>query len=185
MNEQELLVNIRDKHDYSYVYGELYQITRGLAKKKGLTDDDAFDDVYQNTVMVLFLTINKVDFELTSKLSVFFIGIFVRQMYKHFNKVSISVPEHYDIGYEVDFDSNVSVISEIISTSIEGLSKNQRFIIEFMYFDEKSQKEIANELGFSSTDSIKTQKYKAIKKLKGVISAKLIEYGIDNYQEEF
>ncbi|MHA1989151.1 MAG: RNA polymerase sigma factor [Promethearchaeota archaeon] len=185
MEKDELIRKIRDEHDYSYIYGELYDYVRGYARKEGLYDDEAYDDIFQNSVLGLFMLINKEDFKLACKFTVLFIGIFKKQMYKYFNKQMPLISNEHDIPYEEDFDSNIPIISEIILSGINNLSDGQKEIMKLMYFEGKSQNEIADELGYSNAKSIKTQKYKALKKISPFIKAKLIEYDIEDYTLEF
>jgi len=54
-------------------------------------------------------------------------------------------------------------INQIINKELVG---GRMEIIRLMYIEGKSQREIAKELGYANTDSIKTQKYKGLKTLK-------------------
>jgi RNA polymerase sigma factor (sigma-70 family) len=184
MRDKEIIECMREG-DFSYVYGTLYEVCLGYVYNRGWSKYIDFDDVFQNTVIILNEKIVCKDFNLTSKLSTFFIGIFGRQAMKSINKVKLdTIPlniEIYDTYEDTLGDIESPKIKELVDFSLSKLNKNQRRIVELMYYEDISQNEISNIMGFSNSHSIKTQKYKAFKILRETINGKLNGEKLDEY----
>lgn len=192
MKDIEIIQLIKEDENagFTIMYQEFFDASCAVMHRKGLNSDEEKKDVFQTSLMAFIVTIRKGDFQLSSKLSTFFFGIVIRQCYKVFNYKSKFIGNTYG-EEEEDLlslipDNNLledkvthEEINEIIQKEMGDSSKMQ--ILKMMYIEGKSQQEIADELGFAGTDSIKSQKYKGMKMIKTKLAKKYREEDLKYY----
>lgn len=64
--------------------------------------------------------------------------------------------------------------SELLISEVQKMGEPCHSLLDAYYWEDLSQKEIAEKLGYSSADSVKTQKYKCIKKLADAVKNSLL-----------
>jgi RNA polymerase sigma factor (sigma-70 family) len=198
MEDNEFLELIKkdEESGFKVIYERYYGIAMGVMRKNGLNCEYGRDDVFQTSLMVFLITIRKEDFKLNSKVSTYLIGIIKKQTLKYFHnrkqydtKFTTKVDAEEPIEYVVD--ENINIVEDLTSNQINGIVRNEinsgssrLQILDRMYIQEMSHVEIAKELNYSSTDSIKSQKYKAIKSIRKSLVKKYSEKELKYYHND-
>ncbi len=76
-----------------------------------------------------------------------------------------------DMANKKDKDDHVK---EILRVHLDKLTEKERRIIEMYYFEDKSMKEIAKELGYKNENVAKKMKFESFKKLSQFIKNKMM-----------
>lgn len=158
---------------------QLYQIhfppiAQMIVNNRGSREEA--QDIFQETVMVLYTKINEGDFVLSSKLQTFLYAVSKRLWLKHltrgearYRKDSID-----DYGESLAAEEAIvehEVIEErllLMESSLNGLGEPCRTILYDFYIQGKSMTDICEKFGYTNADNAKTQKYKCLQRLKKV-----------------
>ena len=147
-----------------------YPTVRALILKNSGSKQDA-EDVYQEALIILFRKVKQADFQLTSSLSTFLIGICRFQWMGELRKRNKSAG---------DFESELSSVeSEEFSLLIEEESKFKtaekalleigdkcRDLLRLFYFEKLDFKTIASKIGLPNEKVAKAQKYRCLEKAR-------------------
>jgi RNA polymerase sigma factor (sigma-70 family) len=132
------------------------------------------EDILQESVIVLWQKVNSGNFELTSKMSTFIMGVAKNKWMAELRKRSrISGQE---IEYNLAAD-NPNMLEEVISaekietlrSAIELIQPICKKILLLFYFEEKCLEDIAKILNFANSDVVKSKKYQCKKLLEEVL----------------
>ena len=162
-----------------YLYNSMYGQIESFVLKNNGSQDEA-KDVFQEGMIALYQNLVKGSYqkEQTTRLSSYFFQICKFKWYStlrsaHKRKMQDSldhqVPGEYDIGFESDtatWDEN-----KAIRQAMNHLGDACRRLLTSFYYDEKSMKQIADELG-QQTNSVKNAKYRCMQKLKELMKNK-------------
>ncbi|MCC2600043.1 RNA polymerase sigma factor [Sphingobacterium sp. FBM7-1] len=137
-------------------------------------------DIFQETVMVLYTKINKGDFVLSSKLQTFLYAISKRLWLKHLTRGEAkyrkdSIDDYGDTLAVEEAIENHEIIEERLlhmEGSLNGLGEPCRTILYDFYIRGNSMAEICEKFGYTNTDNAKTQKYKCLQRLKKIFFKK-------------
>lgn len=192
MKDNEIIQLIKEDENagFSLMYQKFFDVSCALMHRKGVTSNEEKKDVFQLSLIGFMIITRKEDFQLSCKLSTFFFGIVIRQCYKVFSRQSKYTDDFFDDDkekmiysipdtYSFVEDLNNSEVNEIIQKEMGDNSKMQ--ILKMMYLEGKNQQEIADELGYANTDSIKTQKYKGVKMIRKKLTEKYKEEDLKYY----
>lgn len=151
---------------------EYYPMIRQLVCTNGGNDADA-QDIFQEALLVLFRNAQKADFELTCAASTYLYSV-ARFMWKDSlrkKKRAVELQEDSP-SIRVEFEDTLEQQEMIqqknttLQAIIEQLGDKCKKILTAYYYHKMSMQEIATQLNYSSTNSVKTQKYKCLERAK-------------------
>lgn len=162
---------------------QLYQlhfppIAKMIINNRGSREEA--QDIFQETVMVLYDKISHENFVLSSKLQTFLYAISKRLWLKQLTRGEAK----YRVGLIDDYEDSL-VIEETIEDheiveerlllmegSLNGLGEPCRTILYDFYIRGKSMADICETFGYTNTDNAKNQKYKCLQRLKKIFFKK-------------
>jgi len=170
MTDLEIIHSLRKgqrENVIRFLYKEFPKI-EALLFKSGCNANLA-NEIFNDSLILFIEKVESPDFESTSKLTTFLYGInrflvmrAIRDSKKHKNlewNNTLIVSEE-DLNYDFEKEEKLQKIESILSIITEKCKK----IFQLFYFNKNSMESIAKELGFSSVNSAKTQKYKCLQK---------------------
>ena len=142
-------------------------------KKFSLERDDLLD-IYQNAMIVLYENIkhNRID-GLQSSVTTYLYGIAKNLVYKYYrkneliNRHEVRLSEHYQF-----LSSNNAELETYYNTlhkALNNMKEPCKTIINLFYIRGLKLSMVASKLNYSSTDVLKTQKSRCLKKLKDLV----------------
>ena len=167
------------KTDENQALKNIYRLYRKeciiFARRKfGLTQEDAID-VFQQAVLILYNnTVSGKLEHLTSDIKSYLFGIIRLKALESKRTTSKTI-------YPEDLNSTLAAIPEsqpeeesdlvtLLKHLLPRLGASCRQLLDLYYYKEMSLQEIAGLADYSGTDSVKTQKYKCMKRLHSMIS---------------
>lgn len=166
-----------------FITDERNKVVNYLRKKYSISDDD-ISDIYQESSVALFMNIRDGKLtNLTSTLSTYFLRICINQTLKIMGKQKKVVPlfdenrltnkdtfrpdkidELYQLCTENDEAEKVSRSEKVVQNIIESMSDTCKNVFQGYYWDNLTTSTIADMFGFANANSVKTQKYKCLKR---------------------
>ncbi len=151
-------------------------ITSLVARNNG-SDDDA-EDVLQESVIILWERVQSGRFEYTAKLSTFLFAVAKNIWSRKLAKKRRETPTEFDNDIvESDDASQLALMieserSQKISAAMETLGDPCKTLLLLYYWEEKSQEEIAAQMGFANAATVKSKKYTCKKILAKILKEK-------------
>ena len=141
----------------------------------------AAQDVYQETIIVLFESVKKPGFELKCQLQTYIFSIakrlWLKELKKNGKTFLFKESEEnnlVDVSEDLkEFDEKEAVI-EKMNNSLIDLGEPCSELIKDFYINKLSMEEIAEKFGYTNADNAKTQKYKCLQRLKKIFFEKEI-----------
>lgn len=173
MTDFEILQLIRQQQLEKPVR-ELYKTfptTRLTLLKYGANEQNILE-LFNDALVVLIEKASSKEFELSSKLSTYLIGIALNNLRNalrkdakdnRFIQFSSDLPETY-FSLHNEFDAEKEEKLTIIDSILTNIQERCQQLLKLFYFEKKSMDEIAQIMQFSSSQSAKTQKYKCLEK---------------------
>lgn len=134
---------------------------------------EAAQDVYQETIIVLFENAQKPNFVLNCQLQTFVYSIAKRLWLKqlrtngHFAALKEGDEEELaDVTEEVNEHLQKETELDKMAKSLEGLGEPCKTILNDFYVHRLSMEEISEKFGYTNSDNAKNQKYKCLQRLK-------------------
>jgi RNA polymerase sigma factor (sigma-70 family) len=147
-------------------------------------DRDEIQDIFQDSLIVLYENINKPGFKLTCSIQTYLNSICRNQVLvrlagiKRHPQTSIEDNEKYLVNITDWFDDSnlvknerVTVLKGILAEMKENASKCYDILVRFFYQNQTMDK-IALALGYTNADNAKNQKYRCQEKLKAELFSK-------------
>jgi len=162
------------KKERNTVYARLYRqhfakIQRFVIKNSGQASDA--EDIFQDTLLVLFEKLRHDDFKLTASLGTYLYAISKNLWLKRLRDGFDYLP--YKASQDKRFydDINTAIkeqmsIKEKITGYLSQISSHCHRLIHAIFYQDKSITEIQNEYGYSSRHNAQNQKHKCIKQIK-------------------
>lgn len=133
-------------------------------------------DIFQETVMVLYDKITNGNFELSSKLKTFLYAVakrlWLKQLTRGGSKYHIdSIDNHEDSLIAVEAIEEHEILEKNLvhmEEALNGLGEPCKTILHDFYILNKSMTEIGEKFGYTNADNAKTQKYKCLQRLKKI-----------------
>jgi RNA polymerase sigma factor (sigma-70 family) len=180
-----------DQRKIEKIYYDHKDIFIAFAKKNYHVTTDTAHDIYHDTFLALHQNIQSGRLEiLTVPLRTYLFQIGKNKICDHFkrtnNKVLLEKFPDLSSGTDAgDFDQ-ISTGEDsaedrkklIIYNTVSQLASPCKEVLTYYYWDEKSMKEIAELMDYSSPDVAKTQKSKCLKKITAFITEKLKKEGL-------
>ncbi len=168
-----------------FIAEERNKVLAYLRKTFSISDDD-LSDIYQESSLALFMNIRGGKLSnLTSTLSTYFLRICINQTLKFMGKQKKAVPlfddsrlthkdafrsdkidELYQLCTEDEEAEKVSRSEKIVQSIIESMPDTCKNVFQGYYWDNLTTTTIADMYGFSNANSVKTQKYKCLRKFR-------------------
>ena len=133
----------------------------------------AAQDIYQETIIVLFESVKKPGFELKCQLQTYIFSIakrlWLKELKKNGKTFLFKESEEnnlVDVSEDLkEFDEKEAEI-EKMNNSLIDLGEPCSELIKDFYINKLSMEEIAEKFGYTNADNAKTQKYKCLQRLK-------------------
>ncbi|MDX2172674.1 MAG: sigma-70 family RNA polymerase sigma factor [Bacteroidota bacterium] len=154
------------------LYKKYYNIVLKLIVSNNGSPDEA-QDVYQETIIVVFENVRKPEFELNCQLQTYIYSIAKRLWLKQLKKNGKTFLFKEDEENELadisgDLNDHFKKEDDILkmNKSMSLLGEPCNTIINDFYVLKLSMDEIAEKFGYTNSDNAKTQKYKCLQRLK-------------------
>ncbi len=135
--------------------------------------DEAAQDIYQETIIVLYENAQKPEFELQCQLQTYIYSIAKRLWLKQLRKSGklVLLKEDAENDFmEADNDVGNHELKEAeiekMNKSLEELGEPCGTLIKDFYVHKLSMDDIAEKFGYTNADNAKNQKYKCLQRLK-------------------
>lgn len=141
----------------------------------------AAQDVYQETIIVLFESVKKPGFELKCQLQTYIFSIakrlWLKELKKNGKTFLFKESEEnnlVDVSEDLkEFDEKEAEI-EKMNNSLIDLGEPCSELIKDFYINKLSMEQISEKFGYTNADNAKTQKYKCLQRLKKIFFEKEI-----------
>ena len=132
---------------------------------------EAAQDIYQETIIVLFENAQKPNFVLNCQLQTFIYSIakrlWLKQLRNNSNLTKLSDEnEIVDVSEELNEHVQKEEALLKMTKSLDELGEPCKTIITDFYISHLSMEEISEKFGYTNSDNAKTQKYKCLQRLK-------------------
>ena len=164
------------KHNNDAVLRALYKKYYNLVLKYVVNNSgnsEAAADIYQETIIVLYETVQKPSFELNCQLSTFIFSIakrlWLKQLRGNGNMTRFAEGEAenvVDVTEEITEHLKKESDIQKMNTCMEDLGEPCKTILKDFYVYRLSMDEISEKFGYTNSDNAKTQKYKCLQRLK-------------------
>ncbi len=174
--DHELLQGLRTGRQdaFTRLYQQHYPMVRYLVLQNSGTATEA-DDVFQDCLMVLIGKLRLGDFQLTASLKTYLYSIcrniWLKRLRDKGKTKLIDFENPIEVPMEEPEESNEPILKQL-RECLETIGDACRKVLERFYFLKMSMEEIATELGYTNADTVKTQKYKCILRLKKLMEEK-------------
>jgi len=156
----------------SALYKKYYNIVLKLIVNNSGTQEAA-QDIYKETIIVLYENVQKPGFELNCQLQTYIFSIAKRLWLKQLKKSSKTFlfkedgeNELVDVSEEITEHLNKEVELDKLTQSLTELGEPCATLIKDFYVHKLSMDEIAEKFGYTNADNAKNQKYKCLQRLK-------------------
>ena len=156
----------------SALYKKYYNIVLKFIVNNSGTQEAA-QDIYQETIIVLYENVQKPGFELNCQLQTYIFSIAKRLWLKQLKKSSKTFlfkedgeNELVDVSEEISEHLNKEVELDKLTQSLTELGEPCATLIKDFYVHKLSMDEIAEKFGYTNADNAKNQKYKCLQRLK-------------------
>jgi RNA polymerase sigma factor (sigma-70 family) len=172
--EDEFIDGLRTGNNevLSALYKKYYNIVLKFIVNNSGTQEAA-QDIYQETIIVLYENVQKPGFELNCQLQTYIFSIAKRLWLKQLKKSSKTFlfkedgeNELVDVSEEITEHLNKEVELDKLTQSLTELGEPCATLIKDFYVHKLSMDEIAEKFGYTNADNAKNQKYKCLQRLK-------------------
>jgi RNA polymerase sigma factor (sigma-70 family) len=158
----------------SALYKKYFGVVLKYVLNNNGTEQEA-QDIYQETIIVLYNNARKPDFELSCAIQTYIYSVARRLWLKQLNKnshVYKLTDESDEDGTLVDVSTDVGEHEEKerhllrMNESLVGLGEPCKTLIEDFYIRRLNMEAISEKFGYTNADNAKNQKYKCLQRLK-------------------
>ena len=156
----------------SVLYKKYYNVVLKLIVNNS-GSQEAAQDIYQETIIVLYENVQKPGFELNCQLQTYIYSIAKRLWLKQLKKNSKTFlfkeddeNELVDVSEEISDHQTKELELEKMNLSLAELGEPCATLIKDFYVQKLSMDEIAEKFGYTNADNAKNQKYKCLQRLK-------------------
>lgn len=154
------------------LYKKYYNIVLKFIVNNSGTQEAA-QDIYQETIIVLYENVQKPGFELNCQLQTYIYSISKRLWLKQLKKNSKTFlfkdddeNEVVDVTEDITAHETKEAELEKMNQSLAELGEPCATLIKDFYIQKLSMDEIAEKFGYTNADNAKNQKYKCLQRLK-------------------
>lgn len=156
----------------SALYKKYYNIVLKFIVNNSGTEEAA-QDIYQETVIVLYENAQKPEFELNCQLQTYMYSVAKRLWLKQLKKNGKTFlfkedDENEVVDVSTDLNEHTAKELEIekMNESLAELGEPCATLIKDFYVQKMNMDEIADKFGYTNADNAKNQKYKCLQRLK-------------------
>ena len=171
INESPASTYVLEDEWFDKFYLETREEFLAWARKRSKLSENDLLDIYQQSMIVLYEKhISDSNLQLSSSLKTYLFGIAQNIMLKQHRKERVvqrhadRLKEHWLFQGNLDYEIE-SRLSKVMD-ALQNLGENCRKIISLFYLSSMTLQEISDELNYGSSDVVKTQKSRCVKKLK-------------------
>jgi RNA polymerase sigma factor (sigma-70 family) len=178
-DKQRMITKIYDKHKNTFI---------AFARKNYAVPSEVAQDLYQDAFLALYQNVKNGRLEnLSVTLRTYLFQIGKNKICDHFKRTNneVVLEKFPDLSPDADAGDFDRIYEEedsaeerkklIVYNTVCHLGSPCKEVLTYYYWDEKSMKEIAELMDYSSSDVAKTQKSKCMKKITAFITEKLKE----------
>lgn len=159
-----------NKDAYEILYLKFFPVIASYIKQNSGNDEDA-QDVFQETIIVLFEKVKHPDFVLTSSLSTYLFAISKNIWLKHLRNQKFVVTDQFDEtshhNAELLVHEEVEVnLVENVDSWLNKITKHCQHILRALFFYNQSIETLMGIMGWKNRHTADNQKYKCIQQLK-------------------
>jgi RNA polymerase sigma factor (sigma-70 family) len=175
-SDTELLQGLKTGRQEAFkrLYQQFYPMVRYLVVQNSGSATEA-DDVFQDGLLVLVEKMRGGELQLTASLKTYIYAVcrnlWLKRLRSKGKTTLIDFERPIEVAVEEPEESNEPLLMQL-RQCLETLGDACRKVLERYYFLKMSMEEIATELGYTNADSVKTQKYKCILRLKKLMDDK-------------
>jgi len=165
-------LRIGDNLVLSALYKKYYNLVLKFIVNNSGSEEHA-QDVYQETIIVLFENVQKAEFALNCQLQTYIYSIAKRLWLKQLKKLGRTYllkeedeNELTDVTTELAEHEQKEEEMERVNKSLIELGEPCASLIRDFYVNKQSMEEIAEKFGYTNADNAKNQKYKCLQRLK-------------------
>ncbi len=149
-----------------YCYDPTLKYVQSMVQKNGGSKDEA-KDIFHDALIILNNNCKKADFLLTSALSTYIYAICRHIWFNQKKKSDLIVEEAIleNTTFELHHQADDSLLDQLL-VAINKLGGKCKEILLDYYYGKRPYDEIAKDLGYSSGQVVRQQKYRCIQKLK-------------------
>jgi RNA polymerase sigma factor (sigma-70 family) len=178
VTDEELLVGLAEGSDraLSQLYRQHYPMVAQLVITNSGTDDDA-QDIYQDTLVVLYEKVATGNFELNCQLKTYLYAVARRLWLKQLARRGRAPMVRADFLAEEPLEAIADDLAdhqrrdrqfEQMASALSQLGEPCRTLLEDFYIRHLSMNAITEKFGYTNADNAKTQKYKCLTRLKRI-----------------
>lgn len=173
-NDNQFIEGLRsdDNEILAALYKKYYNIVLKLIVNNS-GGQEAAQDVYQETIIVLYENARKPEFELKCQLQTYIYSVAKRIWLKQLKKAGKTFlfkeeeeNEVADVTEEVTEHEEKETEIEQMNKSLAELGEPCATLIKDFYVYKLNMEEIAEKFGYTNANNAKTQKYKCLQRLK-------------------
>ncbi len=165
-------LRIGDNQVLSALYKKYYNLVLKFIVNNSGSEEHA-QDIYQETIIVLFENVQKAEFALNCQLQTYIYSIAKRLWLKQLKKLGRTYllkeedeNELTDVTTELAEHEQKEEEMERVNKSLIELGEPCASLIRDFYVNKQSMEEIAEKFGYTNADNAKNQKYKCLQRLK-------------------
>lgn len=179
MTDQQYIEAIRNRNEQ--LFAECYDQNKGLFvgyfAKHYDKEQSYVVDLYQDACVILWQKATDEHFALRCTLSTYMIGVGKMLMMsrdrKYKSMISYDDRLMHDWSDDLDVEANLIERDHAIEQIVAQMTEPCNTLLNKVYWDDLPGEQIAQEMGYKNTDTVKTQKYKCMQKLKVVLQKKI------------
>lgn len=166
-------ISCSDDRALEYLYKEYAKMVSNLIVTNSGSTDDA-NDVFQDTIIILYEKIKSGSFVLNSSLKTFIYSVSRNLWLYRLRQKTKDVKLNDSFMTVITDDTDVDVFCEENNKQdkmieyIKLLGESCKKILLLFYYEKLSTKIIAEKMNLAGSDYVKTQKYRCLQKLKSL-----------------
>ncbi len=176
-SDEEILqaLAVNDSEVIGVLYEKYYKMMASHLYQLGCETED-IKDIFQETIMVIYDKAQSGTFKLTSKLSTYLTAVSRYKYYKKYQQdktlssTEFNDHELADLPKDIEYFEEQEKMYQRIFKGLELLGKPCSTLLEAFYIHNFNLQQVAEMLNYKNYDSTKTQKYKCLEKLKGILT---------------
>lgn len=135
------------------------------------SEEDA-QDLFQETIMVLYERLKKGNFELNCLLKTYLYAVAKKLWLKKLQRQQLKLDANQleeelpDVAFDLEFEQQQQLYHHNMRKALLELGEPCKSLIEAFYIQKKSMQDIAEFFGYTNSDNAKNQKYKCLTRLK-------------------
>ena len=181
--DEDILNALRDNRSaaFNHIYSNIYPVISAYIKRNSGSEEKA-KDVFQEAMIIFYEKVMNEDFKLTASIQTYLFAVCKNLWLKDLRDNRKEIP--VDLQGQKDFDGareedpffqsdRISTLTKSVQEYLIKLGNPCRKILIYYYYFKYSMETISEKLGYASSDSVKSQKYKCIERLKRTVPSRI------------